>query len=173
MLRKTKIVLLFGSLIILVVIISILIIRAVKPKTTTPQTISIIPEGQTTSTTILTQSSTESAIAAKKILLPKLPIEINNFNTSVGINTDILISSYNNDSPDVVRIEVFGIDYLPNHNDPSTNPNMVAFKESFEKAISTLQEDGVSIKNLHIQLSNREYIRSVAEGWINILNLLP
>jgi hypothetical protein len=50
---------------------------------------------------------------------------------------------------------------------------MVAFKESFEKVKSILTEDGANISDLHISLSNKKYIRDVAEIWIKTLNLLP
>ena len=172
MLRKTKLLLLIGSIILIVVIVIVLVSRSLgttKKSENTP----ILSNPTTSTTSTLTQPNLDTATKTKQIILPQLPIEINSFETSVGINTDILISSFKNDDPDVVRVEVFGLDYLPNQNDPATNPNMVAFKESFEKAIAVLQEKGVSIKDLHIQLSNRQFIRDIAEGWINALHLLP
>ncbi|KKS62572.1 MAG: hypothetical protein UV30_C0014G0003 [Candidatus Collierbacteria bacterium GW2011_GWF1_42_50] len=50
---------------------------------------------------------------------------------------------------------------------------MIAFKESFEKVISILVENNVNIKDLHISMGNKKYIRDIAEEWIKTLNLLP
>lgn len=172
MLKKTKIILFIASAILILTIIIVLITRSLNPATETG-TEPVIPTSQTPTISQLTQSSFDTANKAKQTILPRLPIEITNFETSVRINTNILISSYINDSPDIVRIEIFGIDYLPGQNDPTTNPNMVAFKESFQKAIAILKENKIDIKNLHISLSNKQYIRDTAEVWIKILNLLP
>lgn len=172
MLRKTKIVLLIGSVLLVITIIVTLLARSLKtssPTTTTPLT----PESASPTISLLMRSSSNVAQKTKAVLLPKLPIEIKNFDTSVGLKTNISISSFANDNPEVVRIEITGIDYQYNQNDPATNPNMVAFKESFEKAKAILSENQIDIRNLHISLSNRLYIREIAEVWIKTLNLLP
>ena len=172
MLRKTKIFLLIGSVILLITIVIVLITRSLSStqgKLTEP----IIPDETTRTPSVLIQSSSKVALNTKKNLLPKLPIIINGFQTSAGINTDITISSFPNDDADIVRIEIVGVDYTYNQNDPATNPNMVAFKESFQKVISVLKENNVDIKDLHVLLSNRLYIREIAETWLKTLNLLP
>lgn len=171
MLRKTKIFLLIGSVILLVLIV-IFITRSLSSKTGI-QPEPVIPESQIGTTSILNQSSPDVAFKTKQVLLPKLPIYLYNFKTSSGIATDISISSYKNDSPETIRIEIFGPDYLYNQTDPGTNPNMIAFKESFEKVISILVENNVNIKDLHISMGNKKYIRDIAEEWIKTLNLLP
>ncbi|HOX96391.1 MAG TPA: hypothetical protein PLI45_03335 [Candidatus Woesebacteria bacterium] len=169
--KKIKILLTILALLLFVALIIAFLTPAPK-ETSTTQTIPVVPT-TTPTVSILRQSSSDVATKTKTALLPKLPINIKSFPTSVGINTDISISSYPNDDPDVVRIEVYGIDYIPNQNDPSTNPYMVAYQESFQKAISLLTENGVNIKDLHVSLSHRQYIRDVAETWIKTLNLLP
>lgn len=172
MLRKTKIVLLIGSTLLIITIVIVLITRSLKPPVGT-LTEPILPTSQGTILSLGKQASLEVAMASKKNLLPSLPIKISGFETTNGLKTDILISSYDNDDPEVVRIEVYGIDYIPDQNDPSKNPDMIAYRDSFQKAISLIKENGVNIKDLHISLSNRKYIRDVAEVWIKTLNLLP
>jgi len=171
MLRKTKIFLLIGSVILLTLIV-ILITRSLSSRTGL-QPEPVLPESQTGISSILNQSNPDTALKTKQILLPNLPIYIYNFKTSSGITTDISISSYKNDSPEMIRVEIFGPDYLYNQTNPNTNPNMVAFKESFEKVISILSENNVDIKDLHISMGNKKYIRDIAEEWIKTLNLLP
>ena len=172
MLKKTKIFFLIASGVIVLIIIVILLTRFIVPDTkirTTP----VLPGNNTQTVSILNNSEVTVATKAKTILLPQLPIDITNFENTNGIKTDIHISSFKNDNPEDVRIEIFGIDYNYNQNDPNTNPNMVAFKDSFVKAIDTIKADGVNINDLHILLSNKQYIRDVAETWIKTLNLLP
>jgi hypothetical protein len=172
MLKKTKIFLLFAAIVLVIIFAIVLITKSVK--TTSPaHTVPVIPSSEATSSSILSQSSLNTATQAKALLLPKLPLEVPSFTTSNGFTTDIIISSYKDDTPDIVRIEVYGIDYLPNQNDPATNPNMVAYKESFQKAISLLKENNVDITQLHILTSNQQYIRDITEIWIKDLNLLP
>jgi hypothetical protein len=172
MLRKTKIILLIGSVLLIITIAIVLVTRSLKPPVGT-LTEPIIPTSQGTILSIGKQASLEVATASKQTLLPNLPIRILGFETSNGLKTDILISSYDNDEPEVVRIEVFGIDYIPDQNDPAKNPDMIAYRDSFKKAISIIKENNVNINDLHISLSNRKYIRDVAEVWIKTLNLLP
>lgn len=172
MLRKTKIFLIIGSITLLVTIIVVLITRSLS----TPQgtiTEPVIPEETIKTSSILIQSDNNTAIKAKSTLLPKLPINIKGFQTSANINTDISIDNYPNDDPDIVRVEIYNIDYTYDQKDPATNPDMVAFKESFEKVISILKENGVEIQDLHILMSNRQYIQEISESWIRTLNLLP
>lgn len=171
MLRKTKIFLLIGSVILLILLV-VLITRSLSSRTGL-QPEPVLPGSQTGTSSVLNQSNPDTAFKAKQILLPNLPIYIYNFKTSSGITTDISISSYKNDSPEMIRVEIFGPDYLYNQTNPNTNPNMVAFKESFEKVISILSENNVDIKDLHISMGNKKYIRDIAEEWIKTLNLLP
>lgn len=171
MTRKQTIILLIFLIVSAIVFFAISFIsQAINPSKqvlTTPLT--------NPSNTIFTLDKTDPKIAQenKNLLLPKLPIEIKNFNTSVNIKTDIFISSVSNDSPESVRIEILGPDYQYNQNDPNTNPNMIAYQESFDKVKSLLQENGVEITNLKVVLSNKQYIREIAENWINTLHLLP
>lgn len=172
MLKKTKLFILIGTVLLIVTVIITLITQSLKPAVQV-STVPVIPKTTTPSTSLLMKSENSVAVKTKATLLSKLPIKISNFDTSVGIKTNILISSFDNDNPEVVRVEISGVDYQYNQNDPNTNPNMVAFKESFEKVKSIFLENQVDIKNLHILLSNRLYIREITENWIIILNLLP
>lgn len=172
MLRKIKIFLLLGSVILAITIAVILINKSISQKKAT-NTTPLIPNEQSQTISILTQSDTESAIKEKSAIFSKLPINIYGFNTSVGITTDIAISSYENDSLETIRVEIFGPNYVYNQNDPKTNPNMIAFAESFEKVKSVLKENNVNIEKTHISMGNKKYIRDIAEVWIKTLNLLP
>ncbi len=172
MLRKIKLFLLIGSVIILIAIVTLLISKSISPKTNI-ETTPVLTEITTPGISLLTQSDSTKALEIKKTLLPKLPIYIYSFQTSVGITTDIAISSYLNDTEETVRIEIFGLNYVYDQNDPQTNPNMIAFKESFEKVKEIFAENNVNINELHISLGNKKYIRDIAETWIKTLNLLP
>ena len=172
MLRKLKLVLLIGSVTLIVAIIVVLITRVVSPIINS-ETIPVLTKIQEPGISNLTQANPEKAIELKKIILPKLPIYIYNFQTSVGITTDIAISSYPNDPEETIRVEIFGPNYVYNQNNPQTNPNMIAFKESFEKVKNVLAENNVDTKDVHISLGNKKYIRDIAETWVEVLNLLP
>ncbi len=172
MLRKTKIFLLIGSIILLITIVIVLITRSLS-STQGTLTEPIIPGESTRTLSILIQSDNKTAFKAKSVLLPKLPISINGFQTSANINTDISIDNYPNDDPDIIRVEIYGVDYTYDQKDPATSPDMVAFKESFEKVVSVLKDNGVDIQDLHIYIGGRQYIREISENWIKTLNLLP
>jgi len=171
MLRKTQIFLIALSTLLAMAIIIIVITRMVNPSSS--NTDSQIAPIQNPTSSVLMESPTTTAEKVKSLILPKLPIEIHDFSTSVGIITNIIISSYDSDSPEMIRLEIYGLDYQYNQNDPNTNPNMIAFKESFEKAMSVLSENKVDIRDLHISLGHKQYIRDIAETWITTLHLLP
>jgi hypothetical protein len=108
----------------------------------------------------------------KDKITPLLPISVKNFQTSVGITTNINIFSIKSDPSQVVRVEIYGINYYLSDTS-SDNPQAVAFSESFTETKNLLMEKGIDINNLQIIYGNRNYIQQTAENWIKTFNLLP
>lgn len=115
---------------------------------------------------------TQAAIAAKKKLLPFLPIYIPNFFTSVNQETTINIYSLPADLDYLIHIDIYGIDYESPSLDEATNSNITAFRESFAKAREEIAKHGVNIQDLLFIFGGRTYIQETAELWIDHFNLL-
>lgn len=108
----------------------------------------------------------------KSKIAPFLPINVQNFETSVGITTNFNIFSIDSEPSQVIHAEVYGINYYLS--DATTdNPQAVAFIESFNQIKKLLSDKGVDVSKLQILYGNREYIQSTAENWIKTFNLLP
>jgi hypothetical protein len=104
-------------------------------------------------------------------IIPKLPMYIEDFQTSVGLATTINIYRTSMDSWDLIRLEIHNVDYQRkaiNHNDP----NMVAFKESFLKAKEELAGMGIDLSELKLRFGEQPYVRETAEFWVEHLDLL-
>ena len=69
----------------------------------------------------------------------KLPLYLESFPTSVGINTTINLYRLGSDEAEIVRLEIYGLSYLNVESDPVKNPNVTAFRESYLKAIELLE----------------------------------
>ncbi len=108
----------------------------------------------------------------KSKIAPFLPINVQNFKTSVGITTNFNIFSIESEPSQVIHAEVYGINYyLSDAN--TNNPQAVAFVESFNQIKKLLSDKGVDVSKLQILYGNREYIQSTAENWVKVFRLLP
>ena len=88
----------------------------------------------------------------------KLPLYLENFNTSVGITTSINLYRASDDEAEIVRLEIYGPSYLNSDSDEKKNPNVTAFKESYAKALEMLEGQNIDPKvDLHLR---RQRIRA-------------
>lgn len=108
----------------------------------------------------------------RKEVMPHLPIYLNDFETSIGIKTQINIYSLSGDPLDTIRVEIYGIDYGNRDVDPKRNPQIIAFKESFVKAQTELEKVGVSMNDINIIYGDKKYIGDTTRYWIQTFNLL-
>lgn len=115
--------------------------------------------------TIESPKEEERAIEEKQQLQNQLPIYIENFQTSIGIETAINVFAQSYDPAHVVRLEIYGINYN-NSQTTINNPDYIAFQDSVEKAIFEITTLGTNPKNLIFKLSNTPYIHQVASKWI-------
>jgi len=102
----------------------------------------------------------------------KLPINLADFVTSVGISTNIDIFRAEGDPPEVVRFEITGISYLGKDTSEFTNPNITAFKESFNKGLSLMKDKGLDPKKVIFIYGDANYVTEAASTWVDKLNLL-
>ncbi|MCX6817053.1 MAG: hypothetical protein NTZ93_04250 [Candidatus Beckwithbacteria bacterium] len=174
----------FGiAIIIFIVLIFVVFSKKSKPTQTSPspdftsfsklsQPISNVTLPSYTQPRDTAQPAVKTAVSAKQKLLPSLPIYIENFSTSVGITTTINL--YNNplDADYLIHFDIYGIDYQNPTTDENTNPNITAFKESFNHAKNLLQQKGVNLKDLYFIFGGPVYIQQTAELWIKTFSLL-
>jgi len=120
----------------------------------------------------IAQSKVKLAIDAKQKLQPFLPIYLENFSTSVGINTTINIYTNPQDYNYLIHFDIYGIDYQSPTTDETTNPNITAFKESFNYAKNLLKQKGINLKDLYFIFGGPVYIQQTAELWIKTFSLL-
>lgn len=108
----------------------------------------------------------------RRLIGDRLPIRITNFNTSVGINTDIQIYVAEGDGDTTVRFEINGISYLVRNATEEQNPNITAYKESFRKGLEEMKSRGMDPKQFIFIYSDIPYIRETANLWIKNFSLL-
>lgn len=118
------------------------------------------------------QASKDSASKSKVIIKDALPIHIADFKTSTGIVTDIVITSTPYDPKHILRVSIIPINYSVEVNDYKTNPDVIAFKESFEKVKQELTTRGVDPKDFYYLFNSRDYEHEAAQLWIAKLKLL-
>lgn len=112
------------------------------------------------------------ATKTKAKLLPHLPIYYPDFSTSVNITTTINIFSLPQDLDHLIHLDIYGINYQNSSLDPTVNPQVTAFKESFLKAKNLLQEKGVNLQDIYFVFGGPPYVQTTAQTWIKALNLL-
>lgn len=103
----------------------------------------------------------------------KLPLYLENFKTSVGINTTINIYRLDSDEAEVVRLEIYGLSYLNTDSNEAKNPNVTAYKESYAKAMEMLESKNIDPKRLIFIYGDKEYVTKTANRWISDLKLSP
>lgn len=145
-----------------------------------PKKSSNLPQSLPTSTPVtrpelidLTQEKRRATMVYVSSIESKLPIYLESFNTSVGITTTINLYRLKDDEAEVVRLEIYGLSYMNIESDPLKNPNVVAYKESYLKAIELLESKNIDPKKLIFIYSDKEYIRKTSSTWIDALKLQP
>lgn len=112
-----------------------------------------------------------TAVATKEKLKKILPIYIKNFKTSNGRITTLNVYTVSSDPDYLVNIEIYGVDYR--NNDPSkTNPDAIAFADSFNEVKRQLLQRGVDVHNIYFLFGQRAFIQSTADQWIKTFGLL-
>lgn len=165
--NKTALFVVGLSLLILVVIIIL------SPKNESPT--SPLPNYETERTELvdLSQEKRQQAMIYVESIETKLPLYVESFPTSVGIDTSINLYRLKDDPAEVVRMEIYGLSYLNQESDPAKNPNVIAFKESYLKAIEMLEGQNIDPKRLIFIYGDKEYVRKTSQAWISALNLRP
>lgn len=121
----------------------------------------------------LSKDKRDQAMVYVESIEPKLPLYLENFPTSVDIDTSINLYRLDSDEAEVVRLEIYGLSYLNRESDETKNPNVTAFKESYLKAIEMLESHNIDPKKLIFIYGDKEYVRQTSEAWIAALNLHP
>jgi len=122
--------------------------------------------------TNLTEEKVNNAVSYRKLIADRLPIYLADFKTKSGIETTIAISIHPTE-PSLTRLDITGLSYLNKDElDPIKNPNVLAFQESFQKALSLLRESGVEPKQLLLSYGEADYVRATATYWVDKLGLL-
>lgn len=120
----------------------------------------------------LEEQKIRAATEYRQSIEGSLPIYLENFPTSVDINTTINIYYLPSDPNSTVRFEIYGLSYLNSDSSQFTNPNVTAFKESFEKGLSLMRERGLDPDKLIFIYGDKEYVRITADTWVQKLGLL-
>lgn len=129
-----------------------------------------------TSTLQITNLSDEKKSRAgeyRRSIADKLPIYVEKFKTSTGKETLINVYIYDKDTPEVIRLEVYGISYKNSESDPKKNPDAQAYADSYREAMRLLREKGIDPKQLVFAYNESDYIRTTVLKWIDDLNLSP
>lgn len=121
----------------------------------------------------LAKEKRQQAMVYVSSIESKLPIYLESFSTSVNIMTSINLYRLKDDPAEIVRLEIYGLSYLNQETNPKKNPNITAFKESYNKAIELLESKNIDPKKLIFIYGDKEYVRKTSELWINSLNLHP
>lgn len=156
----------------LVVLILVLILSPKKniKQTSLPTTTSVTPR---TELIDLTKEKKEQAMIYVESIEEKLPLYLESYPTSVGIETAINIYRLKDDEAEIVRLEIYGLSYLNKNSDETKNPNVTAFKESYLKAIEMLEGKNIDPKTLIFIYGDKEYVRQTTQSWIDALKLHP
>ena len=121
----------------------------------------------------LSQDKLDQVVKYTSSIKTKLPLSIDSFSTSVGIETSIYISGPNDDAPGIVNLDINGLSYInKNELNEKKNPNVTAFKESFGKAIELLEGQNIDPNRLLFSYGNQSYVNETVQYWITELGLL-
>lgn len=166
-----KFFLLAGSITILILILVLIF----SPQKKTRPAVTLAPSPQPRTELInLSQEKRERAIEYLTLISPRLPIYQESFRTSVGLTTSIRVYRLADDEPEVVRLEIYGLSYINKDElDVKKNPNVAAFKESYNQALSLMRQIGIDPKQLIFIYGDRQYVRATASYWVDKLHLLP
>lgn len=109
----------------------------------------------------------------RRSIVEKLPIYIQGYKTPSGKETTINIYVYEKDSPEIIRLEVYGLSYKTIDQDPKQNPDALAYADSYREAMRLLQEKGIDPKMVVFAYGEAEHMRSAAAKWIDAFDLAP
>lgn len=130
------------------------------PSTTRPELINLADEER------------RRALEYRRQIEGSLPIYLEGFPTSPGIETAINLYYLEDDPSEVVRFEIYGLSYLNADANRFTNPNAVAFEESFKQGLTLLRERGIDPDKLVFIYGDTQYVRDTASAWVEKLGLL-
>lgn len=111
------------------------------------------------------------AVANKEKLKNSLPIYIKNYQTSNGKITTLNVYTVPSDPDYLINVEIYGVDYR-NYDASKTNPDAIAFVDSFNEIKRILLSRGVDIHNVYFIFGQRSFIQSTADLWVKTFNLL-
>lgn len=120
----------------------------------------------------LSEEKLRQASDYRSIISDRLPIRVDEFNTSVGITTSINIFFLPDDPSSVIRFEIYGLSYLNKDSTPLTNPNIIAFQETFSEGLKLMKNVGIDPKQVILIYGDTEYVRLTASAWVDKLGLL-
>lgn len=121
----------------------------------------------------LNEEKRQAAIDYYDLVSDNFPFHLPKLATSVGINTEVYIYHAEDDPLEITRFEVIGLSYVnKNELDPSKNPNVTAFKESFQMGLSVLREAGIDPSKLIFVYGDKDYVQATASYWVDKLGLL-
>jgi hypothetical protein len=132
-----------------------------------------VPSAGRTELIDLSKEKRDQAMIYVAAIESKLPLSLEYFQTSVGIVTSINIYRLGSDPAEVVRLEIYGLSYLNQDANPSKNPNVTAYKESYLKGMEILESRNIDPKKLIFIYGDKEYVRKTTQLWIDALKLKP
>lgn len=101
----------------------------------------------------------------------KFPLSHADFATSVGITTNIDIYRLDSDPAGTIRLDITGLSYL--NKDAAKNPNAIAYKESYTRAMNMIEGVNVDPTKLVFIYSDIGYVSATTQAWIDALKLKP
>lgn len=171
-LLKNKYALIAISISLIVLIVSI-ILTSKKDTPLPPSPTSSVLSSSSFELVDLSQERRNETMRYVEAIENKLPLAMDDFKTSVGITTSINIFRGEKDLAEIVRLEITGLSYInKNELDKTKNPNVVAFEESFRKAIEMLESQNIDPKQLIFVYGTKDYVRNTARYWVDQLKLL-
>ncbi|MFH1244812.1 MAG: hypothetical protein V1487_04565 [bacterium] len=168
LLKNKHVQLVLGISLGILVLIAILSPKRSVTPTTPPLPSPFRPELQQVS-----DARRRKSITYRESIKSKLPIYRENIETSVGIETTLNLYFLDSDPAETLRFEIYGLSYLNRGSSEFTNPNITAFKETFQKGLALLTEKNIDPAKLIFIYGDKEYVRTTAQAWVDKYHLLP
>jgi hypothetical protein len=106
------------------------------------------------------------------LLASRLPVYIEDYQTSVGIKTRIVIHRMPEDPSYALRVEIYNVKMYKDSGDPYQNSQALAFRDSFIHAKDKIRSLGVDPVGVYYIFGMRQYQQDIAVSWIKAFNLL-